>query len=94
MKKKNQVNLEGKFDVKDILKSLDLIKNALKGQDIKDGFATKFKKDIERVEGSAQKLNKALQKGFKSTEDTSAFTAEIKGLVANFNRLTDGIKKT
>ncbi|HOD89412.1 MAG TPA: phage tail tape measure protein, partial [Bacteroidales bacterium] len=95
MKKKvQQISLEGKFDVKDILKSLDLIKNALKGQDIKDGFAQKFRREMERVERSAETIEKGISKGFKSSEDTARFNAEIKSLVNNFNNLTESIKRT
>ena len=95
MKKKvQQISLEGKFDVKDILKSLDLIKNALKGQDLKDSFAQKFRREMERVEKSAETIENSISKGFKSSEDMLKFNSEIKSLLNNFNKLTEGIKRT
>ena len=88
----NTFNFKGVFDVRDVLKGIDQIKEDLGKLALGPGLESEFNKLFNNIQKQADKANAAMASGFKNKSDVTNYTNAMDQIVNSYDRIITKLK--
>ena len=88
----NTFNFKGVFDVRDVLKGIDQIKEDLGKLALGPGLESEFNKLFNNIQKQADKANAAMASGFKNKGDVTNYTNAMDQIVNSYDRIITKLK--
>ena len=84
--------IQGVADVRDVLKGIDQIQNALKGISLGPETQASFDRLFNNIQKQADKANTAIASGFKNKKDVNNYTQAMDQIVDSYDRIITKVK--
>ena len=88
----NTFNFKGVFDVRDVLKGIDQIKQDLGKLALGPGLESEFNRLFNNIQKQADKANAAMASGFKNKGDVTNYTNAMDQIVNSYDRIIAKLK--